>query len=116
MTLTCARPEWIDRFVMRATALMPGLSWEDANAAARKAFNDDGWKRQPEMAVVLHMRPAPADPVVWHARFAAELLRLIPTLNGLDAVRAAKQEYERQHHLDGPEAARNYAEENAGRK
>jgi hypothetical protein len=41
---------------------------------------------------------------------------LIPDLTGLDAVRTAKQEFERHEYLDPAEAARAYAKEAGARR
>ena len=110
MNLPLPRAEWIGRFVLRLTKAMPGLSRKQINAAARAAFEFDGGKRAPEMVADLHaLSPLPDSS--WLARFAAELLRLIPGLTGLDAVRAAKREFERQQSLDPEEAARAYTRE-----
>ena len=79
------------------------MSSELANAAARDAFEDEGWKRAPEMVADLHATSMPSDPK-GITRFAAELLRLIPGMTGLDAVRIAKQEFERRHYLDPVDA------------
>ena len=70
---------------------------------------DEGWKRAPEMVADLHATSMPSDPK-WITRFTAEL-RLIPGMTGLDAVRIAKQEFERRQYLDPVDAARTYVKE-----
>ena len=49
----------------------------------------------------------------WLERFAARLLRLMPELSAVEAVRIAVQQYVKAAHIDPAEAAERYASDSA---
>lgn len=50
---------------------------------------------------------------VWLERFAARLLRLMPELSAVEAVRIAVQQFDKSPHADPVEAAERYAGDNS---